>query len=110
MELNKKIKEVVRNVWEWFKKNSIAFVIGVAGIILFLFTGKEVLHHGESADRARENAERAKENARRAREENQRARESAERIRQDNQRAREDNQRIEQILETIRNEQQIKSD
>ena len=107
MELNKKIKEVVKNAWEWFKKNSIAFIVGAAGIFIFLFTGKEILHHGESADRAREDAERAKENARRAREENQRARESAERIRQDNQRAREDNQRIESILETIRNKQHL---
>lgn len=110
MELNKKIKEVVKNAWEWFKKNSIAFIIGVAGILIFLFTGKEILHNGESADRVRENSERAKENARRAREENQRARESAERIRQDNQRAREDNQRIESILEKIRNEQQLEDD
>lgn len=110
MELNKKIKEVAKNVWEWFKKNSIALVVGIAGILIFLFTGKEILHNGESADRVREDAERAKENARRAREENQRARESAERIRQDNQRAREDNQRIESILEKIRNEQQLESD
>ena len=110
MELNKKIKEVVKNAWEWFKKNSIAFVIGVGGVLVFLCTGKEILHHGKPADRARENAERAKENVRRTREENQRARESAERIRQDNQRAREDNQRIESILETIRNKQQLKGD
>jgi hypothetical protein len=59
---------MVKNAWEWFKKNSIAFVIGAAGIFLFLFTGKEVLHHGKPADRARENAERAKENIRRTRE------------------------------------------
>lgn len=110
MELNKKIKEVAKNVWEWLKKNSIALVVGIAGILIFLFTGKEILHNGESADRVREDSERAKENARRAREENQRARESAERIRQDNQRAREDNQRIESILEKIRNEQQLEND
>lgn len=110
MELNKKIKEVAKDVWEWFKKNSIALVVGIAGILIFLFTGKEILHNGESADRVRKDSERAKENARRAREENQRARESAERIRQDNQRAREDNQRIESILEKIRNEQQLEND
>lgn len=98
-------KKVGGKIAKWFKENSIAIITGIAGIIIFLFTGKEILRDRESADRTKEAARRAREEADRARDANSGARETAGRIEQCNSELKQSNGRIGEILEEISNQE-----
>lgn len=98
-------KKVGGKIAKWIKENSIALITGIAGVLVFLFTGKEILRNRESADRTEDLAERAREEAGRAGRANSKARETAGRIEQCNSELKQSTGRIGEILEEISNQE-----
>ena len=105
MDSNSKIingfKKVGGKIAKWFKENSIAIVASIAGIIVFFFSGKEVLRNRKSNDRIKEASRRAREEAGRAGSANSGAESTAGRIEQCNSELKKSNGRVGEILEKI---------